>query len=135
MLIGVERLSLYLVWKDFILNHIEKYVLKNKCNFELKFIIRIRNILLKVFNSFGVMISFLFAIFSGNQRPYSTNELRGIWLPNKEKSWINYLSVLLLMLDSSINEIQIDIILGKISDDKSPICHFKIFINYYFLIN
>ena len=67
------------------------------------------------------MISFLFAIFfSGNHSPYSMNELRGIWLPYKAKSWINYLSVLLLILDSSINEILIDTILGRISDDKSP---------------
>ena len=47
------------------------------------------------------------------------NELRGIWLPYKAKSWINYLSLLLLILDLSINEMPIDTKFGRISDDKS----------------
>ena len=48
------------------------------------------------------------------------NELRGIWLPYRAKLRINYLSVLLLIIDPSINEMPIDTIIGRISDDKRP---------------
>jgi len=41
-------------------------------------------------------------------------------LPYRAKLRINYLSVLLLITDPSINEMPIDTIIGRISDDKRP---------------